>query len=67
MTFSDNTLQAEGLGDFFKSLGKKRLNIKKKTVKKFKNVPDEIWKSEQPLALQLRSEIQKRLYHHCQR
>ena len=29
MTVSDNTIQAEGLGDFSKSLGKKGLNVSK--------------------------------------
>ena len=33
MTVSDNTIQAEGLSDFFKSLGKKRLNVSKKMAK----------------------------------
>ena len=33
MIVSDNTIQAEGLGDFFKNLGKKSLNISKKMVK----------------------------------
>ena len=27
MTVSDNTIKAEGLGDFFKNLGKKGLNV----------------------------------------
>ena len=30
MTVSDNTIQAEGLGDFFKNLCKKGLNVSKK-------------------------------------
>ena len=30
---SDNTIQTEGLGDFFKNLGKKGLNISKKMAK----------------------------------
>ena len=30
---SDNTIQAEDLGDFFKNLGKKGLNVSKKMVK----------------------------------
>ena len=30
MIVSDNTIQAEGLGDFLKNLGKKRLKISKK-------------------------------------
>ena len=33
MIMSDNTIQAEGLGDFFKNLGKKGLNVSKKMVK----------------------------------
>ena len=33
MTVSDNTLQAEGLGEFFKNLGKKGLNLTKKMAK----------------------------------
>ena len=33
MTVSDNTIQAEGLGDFFKKLGKKGLNVSKKMAK----------------------------------
>ena len=34
MTVSDNRIQAEGLGDFFKNLGKKGLNVSKKMAKK---------------------------------
>ena len=30
---SDNTIQAEGLGDFFRNLGKKGLNVSKKMAK----------------------------------
>ena len=33
MTVSDNTIEAEGLGDFFKNLGKKGLNVSKKMAK----------------------------------
>ena len=33
MTVSVNIIKAEGLGDFFKNLGKKRLNISKKMAK----------------------------------
>ena len=33
MTVSDNTIKAEGLGDFFKNLGKKGLNASKKMAK----------------------------------
>ena len=33
MIVSDNVIQAEGLSDFFKSRGKKRLNVSKKMAK----------------------------------
>ena len=33
MTVSDNLIQAEGLGDFLKNLGKKGLNVSKKMAK----------------------------------
>ena len=33
MTVSDTTIKAEGLGDFFKNLGKKGLNVSKKIAK----------------------------------
>ena len=33
MTVSDDTSKAEGLKDFFKKLGKKGLNVSKKTAK----------------------------------
>ena len=38
MIESDNTIEAEKLTDFFKNLGKKRLNVSKKMAKNvFKN------------------------------
>ena len=36
---SDNVIQAEGLGDFFKNLGKKKLNVSKKMAKNVLNNP----------------------------
>ena len=33
MTVSGNTIQAEGLGEFFKNLGEKGLNVSKKMAK----------------------------------
>ena len=33
MTVTDNTIQVEGLGDFFKNLGKKGLNLSKMIAK----------------------------------
>ena len=35
MTVSDDTIKAEGLGDFFKNLGKKGLNVSKRMAKTF--------------------------------
>ena len=34
MTVSDNTIPAEGLGDLFKNLGKRGLNVLKQMAKK---------------------------------
>ena len=34
MVVCDNTKEAEGLGDFFQNLGKKRLNVSKKIITK---------------------------------
>ena len=34
MTVSDSTIQAEALGDFFRNLGEKGLNVSKKMAKK---------------------------------
>ena len=39
MTVSDNTIKAEGLGDFFKNLAKKELNVSKKVDKDVLNNP----------------------------
>ena len=39
MTVSDNTIKAEGLGDFFKNLGKKGLNVSKKMAKNVLSSP----------------------------
>ena len=39
MTVSDNTIQAEVLGNFFKILGKKGLNVSKKMAKNVLKTP----------------------------
>ena len=39
MTVSDNTIKAEGLGDFFKTLGKKGLNMSKVMAKNLLSNP----------------------------
>ena len=41
MTVSDNTVQAEGLGDFFKNLGKKELMYQKRWQKTYSVTQDE--------------------------
>ena len=40
MTVCDNTIQAEGLSDFFKNLGKKGLNVSKKVAKNVLSNPE---------------------------
>ena len=39
MTVSDNIIKAEGLGDFFKNLGKKGLKVSKKMAKNVSSNP----------------------------
>ena len=39
MIVSDNTIRAEGLGDYFKNLGKRGLNVSKKWQKNVLNNP----------------------------
>ena len=41
MTVNGNTIQAEGLGDFLKSLGKKDLMYQKRWQKTYQGTPDE--------------------------
>ena len=42
MIVSDNVIQAEGLGEFFKSLGKKGLNVSKKMAKIVLKIQNEL-------------------------
>ena len=43
MTVSDKTILAEGLGDFFRNLGEKGLNVSEKNCKKhFKKILEEL-------------------------
>ena len=39
MTVSDSTIKAQGLGDFFKNLGKKGLNVSKKMARNLLSNP----------------------------
>ena len=64
---TDNTEQAEGLGDFFKNLGEKGPKVTKRWQKKFKKLLDERWKSVLTMVVHLLLEALKKLYHHYQR
>ena len=62
MTISDNTIQAKGLGDIFKNLGKKGLRHRKRMRKTCLQILEELWISRQTLQLQI--EIPKMFYQH---
>ena len=64
MTVTDNTIQAEGLSDFFKNSGKKGLNVSKKWQKTFLKILEELCKMEPTLGLPLQLGARKKLYHH---
>ena len=59
MTVSDNKIQAEILGDFFKNLGEKGLNVSKKMAKIVLKILEGLWKLQQTLVLYLRFEAPK--------
>ena len=42
MTVSDNTKQAETIGEFFKSVGAKELNVSEKLVNKLLKIQHEL-------------------------
>ena len=62
MTVSDNTVQAEGLNDFFMNLGEKGLNGSQRWQKSYWKTQDERWKEEQTLVELLHPEVPKQLY-----
>ena len=59
MIVSDNTIQAEGLGDFFKNLGKKALMYQKRFQKMYSKILAELWILQRTLLQQQLLEIQK--------
>ena len=59
MIVSDNTIQAEGLGDFFKNLGKKGLKYQKRWQKMFLKILVELWILQRTLLQQQLLEILK--------
>ena len=56
---SDNTIQAEGLGDFFKNLGKKALMYQKRWQKMYSKILAELWILQRTLLQQQLLEILK--------
>ena len=66
MIVSDNVIQAEGLGDFFKSLGQKGLNVSKKMAKNVLSNPGRASDFTAKLATAAVSKILNRLYQHYQ-
>ena len=61
MTVSDNTIAAEGLGDFFKNLDNGGLNETKKIAKKVLKTQEKLWRLLETLLLQLQLEALKRI------
>ena len=66
MIVTDNTIQAEGLGDFFKNLGKKGLNVSKKMAKNVLSNPGRALDLKAKIATAAASRILNRLYQHYQ-
>ena len=65
MTVSDNTIQAEDLGDFFKDLGQKRLNASNQPSKKrYQKILEELCKLVLISVVHLHVENLRQLYHH---
>ena len=67
MAGSYNTIAAEVLGDFFKSLGKKGLNLSKKMANNVLKFLEELWKMQSTLVLLLHLEALKQFYYHYKR
>ena len=59
MIVSDNTIQAEGLGDFFENLGKKGFNVSKTLTENAPKTLHELWTLQRTLPQQLLLEIPK--------
>ena len=62
MTVIDDTIQAEGFGDFFRILHKKVFNASGKNGKKWFEKSEMLWKSEQTLVMHLHLEVQKQVH-----
>ena len=69
MTVSDDTIKAEVLGEFFKNLGKKELNVSKKKAKNVLSNPGRALDLTAKIATAAASRNSgnvDRLYRHCQ-
>ena len=64
MTVSDNTIEAEGLSDFFKNLGKTSVKVGKKLAKNVLKILHEPWILLQTLLVQLQVDLLKMYYQH---
>ena len=64
MVVSDNVIQAENLGDFFKNLGKKGLNVSKKMAENVLSNPGRALDLSAKIAQQVFLKFLKRLYQH---
>ena len=62
-----NTIAAEGLGVFFKNLGKKGSILRNRRLEMFLKTVLEPWISEQTLLTQLLLESLKQLYQHYEK
>ena len=64
MTVSDNTIQAEQLGSFFKNMGRISAKAGKKLATNVLKKQAELWKLLQTFLPQLQLETLKQHYHH---
>ena len=67
MTVSDNTILSEGLGNFFKSLGRISAEAAKKLATNVFQIQVMLWKLFQILLLQLQLKVLKQICHHYQK
>ena len=64
MIVSDNTIEAEGLGDFSKNLAKKGLNVSKKMAKNVLSIPGRALDLTTKIATAAAFEIPNKLHQH---
>ena len=67
MVVSDNTIEAENLGDFFKNLGKKGLIVSKKLAKNVLSNPTRALDNTANIVTLVASKSLQKYYQHCQK